>query len=79
MTADDSYLTRAEVAELARCSTVTVYRAWVAYRQSRGARGLRGVQRNGANSRVWFHPDDVARWVAGEAPVAKPRALRRAS
>lgn len=74
------FMTRAEVAEYARCSSVTVYRAWVAYRRSGGTQGLRGVQRNGPNSTVWFHPDDVKRWADGADPVAPAKArLRRAS
>ena len=75
-----SYMTRAEVAAAARCSTVTVYRAWVAYRRSGGTQGLRGVQRNGPHSTVWFEPEDVARWAAGQPPVAQAKArIRRAS
>lgn len=74
------YMTRAEVAERARCAPVTVYRAWVAYRQSGGTEGLRGIQRGGPNSTLWFDPADVDRWLDGEAPVAPAKArLRRAS
>lgn len=77
---DSPWMTRGEVAEYARCSTVTVYRAWTAYRQSGGARGLRGVQPNGANATLRFHRDDVARWVLGQVPVnPRSRSLRRSA
>lgn len=76
---DSQQMTRAEVATFARCSTVTVYRAWVAYRQSGGKRGLRGVQRGGPNSTVWFEPEDVDRWTNGEAPVAPAKSRLRRS
>lgn len=73
-------LTRAEVAKLARCAPITVYRAWEKYRQSGGASGLRGVQRSGPNGTVLFHPDDVARWTEGERPATRGRKpLRRSA
>lgn len=72
------YMTTAEVARYARCAVKTVERAWRQYRQT-GTDGLRGTQRNGAYSTLLFHQDDVTRWVAGEAPVAKVRKLRRSA
>lgn len=71
------YMTRAQVAKHARCSKVTVYRAWILYRDSDGTRGLRGIQRNGPHSTVWFDPEDVDRWLTGEAPRSTGQTLRR--
>lgn len=76
---DSPYLTRAEVAEYTRRHPYTVYRAWVAYRQSGGTRGLRGHQPSGPNGTVTFLIDDVDRWLNGEAPLSGSRKLRRSA
>lgn len=75
---ESPYLTTAEVAKYSRRSVKTVERAWAAYRRT-GATGLRATQPNGAYSNLLFHREDVDRWVAGEAPVAKARKLRRSA
>lgn len=78
MSTSSPWMTLQQVCDYAQRSYETVRRAAVECQRSSGERGLKGAQRD-VNATWRFHVEDVDRWVAGEAPVAPARKLRRAS
>lgn len=68
------WMTTAEVAVLARCSTRTVERAYQDYRRSGGREGLKHAQRR-PHALCQTHRDDVDRWLDGQPPAKRTRRI----